>query len=102
MSPWANLFVLMLLLLVWSCAQSTSKHGGPPAGFSRYDAERDYVECEYKARSAKDQHMYSQHSPFSFDSNSQNSADHVRALHGISSISAMRDTCLTAKGYSVE
>lgn len=102
LSPWGNIFLLVLPLLVWNCAHSPYAREGHPAGFNRDDAERDYRECEYKAQLANDQYMYSKHSPFPFNSNPQNSADHVRALHSLSSISAMRDTCLTAKGYSVE
>ena len=70
-----------------------------PPHLSRYDVERDHTECEYKARLANDQHFYSQGSPFPFSSSPQSSADHVRALHGLSTINAMWDTCLTAKGY---
>lgn len=102
LSPWGNIFVLMLPLLVWNCAHRPYAQEGHPAGFTRDDAERDSRECEYKARLANDQHMYNQHSPFPFNSNAQNSADHARALHSLSSISAMRDTCLAAKGYRIE
>lgn len=102
MFPWGNIIVLALSLLGRSCAQSPYAQEGHPAGFNRDEAERDYRECEYKARLANDQHLYSQHSPFPFNSNPPNSADQARALHGLSSISAMRDTCLAAKGYSVE
>ena len=99
MTSWAKLFVLALPLIVWSCASSPYERGGYPAGFSRYDVERDYMECEYKARLANDQHFYSQGSPFPFSSDAQSSSDHARALHGLSTINAMRDTCLAAKGY---
>lgn len=97
MTSWAKLFVLPLI--AWSCAPSPYEHGDHPAGLSRYDVERDYTECEYKARLANDQHFYSQGSPFPFSSGAQSSADHVHALHGLSTINAMWDTCLAAKGY---
>ncbi|MGC4095861.1 MAG: hypothetical protein QM706_01980 [Nitrospira sp.] len=99
---WGNIFVLMLSLLGWSCAHSPHAQEGHPAGLNRDNAEQDFRECEYTARLANDQPMYSQHSPFPFNFNAQDSADHARALHGLSSISAMRDTCLAAKGYLVE
>jgi hypothetical protein len=51
---------------------------------------------------ANDQHFFSQRSPFPFGPGPQSPADHARALHGISTIQAMRDTCLAAKGYRVE
>lgn len=60
------------------------------------------MECEYKARLANKQHFYSQSSPFSFGFSPQSPADHARALHGLSTINAMRDTCLTSKGYRLE
>jgi hypothetical protein len=99
MHSWARIFVLTLPLTMWSCAQSPYERGIHPAGFSRYDVERDYMDCEYKARLANEQHFYSQSSPFPFPSSPQNPADHARALHGLSTINAMRDTCLAAKGY---
>jgi hypothetical protein len=99
MTPWAKLFMLALPLIVWSCAQSPYERGGHPSGLSRYDVERDYMECEYKARLANEQHFSSQRSPFPFGAGPQNPDDHARALHGLSTINAMRDTCLAAKGY---
>ena len=96
---WTNIFLFALLLIVWSCAQSPYERGGHPHGLSRYDVERDYMECEYKARLANEQHFYSQSSPFPFGAGPQSPADHARALHGLSTINAMRDTCLAAKGY---
>jgi hypothetical protein len=57
------------------------------------------MECEYKARLANEQHFYSQTSSFPFTPGPQNPADHAQALHGLSIINAMRDTCLSAKGY---
>lgn len=98
-TSWAKIFVLALPLLMWSCAQSPYERGIHPAGLSRYDVERDYMECEYKARLANEQHFYSQSSPFPFSAGPQSPADHARALHGLSTINAMRDTCLAAKGY---
>lgn len=73
-----------------------------PAGFTRYDVERDYKECEYKAGLANDQHFFSQSSPFPFGAGSQSPADHARALRGLLTINVMRDTCPAAKGYRVE
>lgn len=96
---WITLFGLMLTVTALGCAQNPYEHGGRPAGFSRYDVERDYAECEHKARLANEQHFYSQSSPFPFSGGPQSPADHTRALHGLSTINAMRDTCLTAKGY---
>ncbi len=94
-----KLLGLLLTITAVGCAQSPYERGGYPAGFSRYDVERDYMECEYKARLANEQHFYSQSSPFPFGSSPQNPADHMRALHGMTTINAMRDTCLAAKGY---
>lgn len=102
MISWTKVFVLALPLIVGNCAQSPYERGGHPAGFTRYDVERDYRECEYKAGLANDQHFFSQSSPFPFGAGSQSPADHARALHGLSTINAMRDTCLAAKGYRVE
>ncbi|MEK6585257.1 MAG: hypothetical protein AABZ24_02860 [Nitrospirota bacterium] len=101
MTARAKIFVLALPLLMGSCAQSPYERGIHPAGLSRYDVERDYMECEYKARLANEQHFYSQSSPFPFGASPQNPADHARALHGLSTINAMRDTCLAAKGYQL-
>jgi hypothetical protein len=84
------------------CASSPYERGGYPSGHNRADVERDYMDCKYKARLANEQHFYSQSSPFPFRSGPQNPADHARALHGLSTINAIRDTCLTAKGYRVE
>jgi hypothetical protein len=102
MIAWTKVFVLTLPLIVGSCAQNPSGRGEHPAGFTRYDVERDYRECEYKASLANDQHFFSQSSPFPFGAGSQSPADHARALHGLSTINAMRDTCLASKGYRVE
>ena len=96
-----TLFGLMLIVTALGCAQSPYQRGGYPAGFSRYDVERDYAECEYKARLANEQHFYSHSSPFPFGSGPQSPVDHARALHGLSTINAMRDTCLAAKGYQL-
>jgi hypothetical protein len=95
-------FSILLVLVLAGCASSPYERGGNPQGLSQRDVERDYMECEYKARFANPQHFYSQSSPFPFSSGSQSPADHARALHGLSTINAMRDTCLTAKGYRME
>ncbi|MBH0209555.1 MAG: hypothetical protein HP495_13785 [Nitrospira sp.] len=102
MVPCIKLIGLLLTITAVGCARSPYEHGGYPPGFSRYDVERDYAECEYKARLANEQHFYSSSSPFPFGSGPQSPADHARALHGLTSINAMRDTCLTAKGYRLQ
>jgi hypothetical protein len=99
MASWAKIVVLALPLIVGSCAQSPYERGGHPPGFNRSDMERDYMECEYKARLANEQHFYGSSSPFPFGSGPQSPADHARALHGLSTINSTRDTCLAAKGY---
>lgn len=99
MALYIKLLGLLLTITAVGCAQSPYERGGYPTGFSRYDVERDYMECEYKARLANEQHFYNQSSPFPFGSSHQNPADHMRALHGMTTINAMRDTCLAAKGY---
>jgi hypothetical protein len=91
-----------LVLAGAGCAPDPHERGSHPSGLSRYDVERDYMECEYKARLANEQHFYGRNSPVPFDRGPQNPADHARALHGLSSLNAMRDTCLAAKGYRVE
>ena len=91
-----------LLFSLIGSAPSPYERGGNPQGLSQRDVERDYMECGYKARFANPQHFYNQSSPFPFSAGSQSPADHARALHGLSTINAMRDTCLTAKGYRVE
>ena len=60
------------------------------------------MECEYKAILANGNSFYDQSTPFPFGPGPQSPADHARAFHGISTINAMRDTCLAAKGYRVE
>jgi hypothetical protein len=92
----------IVLIGAAGCAQGPYERGGYPTGYSQAQVERDYMECEYKARLANDQHFYNQSTPFPLNSGPQNPADHARALHGISTINAMRDTCLAAKGYRVE
>lgn len=92
----------MLLLVAAACAPTSYERGGYPTGYSQRDVERDYMECEYKARLANQDAFYSRSSPFPFDPAPQSPTDHARALHGISTINAMRDTCLAAKGYHVE
>ena len=60
------------------------------------------MECEYKVRPANENHFYNQGTPSPFGPGPKSPSDHARAAHGISSINAMRDTCLAAKGYRVE
>ena len=97
-----SLVIGILLGSVIGCVQSPYERGGHPTGYSRAEVERDYMECEYKYRLANEQHFYSQSSLFPFGAGPQSPADHARALHGLSTINAMRDTCLAAKGYRVE
>ena len=87
----------VIVLMFTGCAR-----GGNPQGLSQRDVERDYMECEYKARLANENQFYNQRTPFPFSGGPQSPSDHARALHGISTINAMRDTCLAAKGYRVE
>ena len=91
-----------LLLAFVGCAPSPYEHGGNAQGLSPRDVERDYMECEYKTRLANENHFYNQNKPYPFGSGCQSPSDHARALHGVSTINAMRDTCLAAKGYRVE
>ena len=91
-----------LILAATGCTTDPYERGSYPSGLSRYDVERDYQECEYKARLANEQHFHSRNSPVPFGPGPQNPADHARALHGLSSINAMRDTCLSAKGYRLQ
>lgn len=99
-----TLALLMGVLLygLVGCTPGPYERGGHPSGYSRTEVERDYMECEYKSRLANEQHFYSRSSPFPFGPGPQSPADHARALHGLSTINAMRDTCLAAKGYRVE
>ncbi len=60
------------------------------------------MERECKARLANENQFYNQRMPFPFGPGPQSPTDHARALRGLSSINAMRDTCLAAKGYRVE
>ena len=92
----------VLLLALVGCAPSPYESGGNPQGLSQRDVERDYMECEYKARLANENHFYNQSKTFPFGPGPQSPSDHARALHGISTINAMRDTCLAAKVYGVE
>ena len=94
--------LLVLVLVLAGCASSPYERGGNPQGLSQRDVERDYMECEYRARLANPQHFYNQGSPFPFSQGSQSPADHARSLHGLSTMNAMRETCLAAKGYRVE
>lgn len=104
MPQYAAIALAMGILLsgLIGCASSPYEPGSYPSGYNRADVERDYAECEYKARLANEQHFYSQSSPLPFRAGPQSPADHARALHGLSTINAMRDTCLAAKGYRVE
>ena len=95
-------FSILPVLMLTGCASSPYERGGNPQGLTQRDVERDYMECEYKARLANPQHFYNQSSPFPFSGGPQNPSDHAHALHGLSTINAMRDTCLAAKGYRVE
>jgi hypothetical protein len=98
----ANVLLAVLLLAAVGCAANSYERGDNPQRLSQRDVEPDYMECEYKARLANGNSFYNQSTPFSFGPGPQNPSDHARALHGISSINAMRDTCLAAKGYRVE
>jgi hypothetical protein len=101
MLPWFKNLMMGIVLLGVGCAPSPYERGGNPQGLSQRDVERDYMECEYKARLANQEQFYSQSSPFPFSGGPQNPSDHARALHGLSTINAMRDTCLAAKGYQL-
>ncbi|MDP1768819.1 MAG: hypothetical protein Q8L74_08450 [Nitrospirota bacterium] len=94
--------LVAIALICTGCAPGSFERGDNPQGLSQRDLERDYMECEYKARLANENQFYNQRTPFPFGSGPQSPADHARALHGISTINAMRDTCLAAKGYRVE
>jgi hypothetical protein len=101
--PFARHVVLgAITLMLTGCAHSPYERGGNPQGLSQRDVGRDYMECEYKARLANGNSFYNQSTPFPFGPGPQSPADHARALHGLSTINAMRDTCLAAKGYRVE
>jgi hypothetical protein len=95
--------VAALLFLVTAAACATGPgRGVPPAGYSEAQVERDYFHCEQQARLAYQDHFYSRSSPLPFGPGPQSPSDHARALHGLSGMTAMRDTCLAAKGYRVE
>ncbi|MDH4302645.1 MAG: hypothetical protein OEV53_01110 [Nitrospira sp.] len=102
MISWITLLGLVLVTFTSGCAQSPYERGRHPTGYSRYDVERDYRDCEIKARLANDPFFYSQSSPFPFSPGPMSPADQARALHSMTTINAMRDTCLTSKGYRVE
>lgn len=91
-----------VVLMLAGCAPSHYDREGNPQELSQRDGERDYMECEYKARLANENQFYNQRTPFPFGPGPQSPTDHARALRGLSSINAMRDTCLAAKGYRVE
>lgn len=100
--PTLMLTVAIVLFTLAGCTPGSYKRDGHPSGYNQVEVERDYMDCEYKARMANEQHFYNQRSPFPFGPGPQSPADHARALHGLSTINAMRDTCLAAKGYRVE
>ena len=102
MHGWLTPLMIGFVLAGAGCTTGPYERGGSPSGLSRYDVERDYRECEYKARLANEQHFYSHNAPVPLGPGPHNPVDHARALHGLSSINAMRDTCLAAKGYRVE
>ncbi len=60
------------------------------------------MECEYEARLANRTALLQPEVSLPFQRRPQSPADHARALHGISTINAMRDTCLAAKGFRVD
>jgi hypothetical protein len=102
-NPFATRVVLgTVVLMLTGCVPSPYERGRNPQELSQQDVERDYMGCEYKARLANGNSFYNQSTPFLFGPGPQSPADHARALHGISTINAMRDTCLAAKGYRVE
>ena len=55
-----------LLLALVGCSPSPHERGGNPQGLSRRDVERDYTECEHKARLANENHFYNQSKPYPF------------------------------------
>ena len=61
-----------------------------------------YMECEYKPTLPNENKLYNQSTPFPFGPGPQSPSNHARTLPGISTINAMRDTCLAAKGYRIE
>ena len=97
-----NALLGALLLALAGCTSSSYERGANPQGLRQRDVERDYIECAYKARLANGNSFYNQSTSFPFGPGPQSPSDHARALHGISSINAMRDTCLAAKGYKVD
>ena len=52
--------------MLTGCAPSPYERGGIPQGPSQRDVERDYMECEYKARLANGNTFYNQSTPFPF------------------------------------
>jgi hypothetical protein len=101
--PFARHVVLGATMLVLTgCAHSPYERGGNSQGLSQRDVERDYMECEYKARLTNGNSFYNQSTALPFGPGPQSPADHARALHGLSTINAMRNICLAAKGYRLE
>jgi hypothetical protein len=88
-----------LLLLLAGCAPSLPEDGDNPQELRQRDVE---LECMHKATLANENQSYNQGTPFPFDQGSQCPSDHARALHGLSSINAMRDIRLAPKDYRVE
>lgn len=95
------LLAIILPVAATACT-GVRDHAQYPAGYSQADVERDYLMCERQAQLAYQDHFYSRTSPLPFGPGPQSPGDHARALHGLSGIMAMRDTCLAAKGYRVE
>jgi hypothetical protein len=67
-----------IVLMLTGCTPSSYERGDNPQGPSQRDVEN---------------------TPFPFSGGPQSSADHARALHGLSTIGAMRDTCLAAPSF---
>lgn len=92
----------LLVVGLTHCAADSGQRLHHPDGYSQARMERDYLECDYKAKVATQEHFYSSSNPFPFGPGPQHPADHARALHGLSTMNALRETCLAAKGYRVE
>lgn len=91
-----------LLLLFVGCAPSLPEHGDNPQGL-RHEMWSwiTGVHAHSNIRRMKIS-FTTRGTPFPFDQGSQSPSNHARALHGLSSINAMRDICLAPKGYRVE
>ena len=55
-----------VVLMLAGCAPSHYDREGNPQELSQRDGERDYMECEYKARLANENQFYNQRTPFPF------------------------------------